>query len=289
MSSSNVLLGSKLGVYEIISELGRGAMGEVYLARYPAIEQEVAIKVLPSVLARDKTYIKRFLLEGTIAAQLNHPSIVSVYEVKNTGDIYYIVMEYCKGETLAQLLVRKKHLRVERALAIIGHAAAALAQAHGRNIIHRDIKPENIMVTKRGKVKVMDFGLAKNFAGSTRLTATGMTIGTPQYMSPEQWRDQDIGPASDIYSLGIVLFELMTGRAPFVADSPFALMRKALDEPFPSAPELNENVSENVNQILRNMVGMDSKHRYASARDVLTDIESVLADAGAHIASVGPS
>ena len=222
------MIGETISHYRIVQKLGRGGMGEVYLAEDKHLGRKVAIKFLPAEVATNQNARQRLLREAQTAATLDHPNICAIYEVGQEGGYSFIVLQYIEGETLAARLKRQLP-DLREALAIVAQVADALNEAHSRGIIHRDIKPENIMITTRGQVKVLDFGLAKTVRDpglvepdaetGTLLSIPGMMLGTVPYMSPEQVRGEDLDCRSDIFSFGIVLYELLSGRRPFEAKS----------------------------------------------------------------------
>ena len=227
----NELVNKTLGQFQITRELGRGGMAVVYLAYQPALQRYVAIKVLPPQLGLDPDFVTRFRHEAIAAAKLKHPNIVTVYDVGSEGGVNYIVMELIDGESLASVIRQSGAMPLERAGHILGLMAAALDYAHAQGFVHRDIKPGNIMLGAGDHVTLMDFGIAKALSG-TRLTQTGATIGTPEYMSPEQVRGADVDHRSDIYSLGIVAYEMLTGTVPF-SGTTASLLYKQVNEPPP--------------------------------------------------------
>src|SRR5881397_2733022 len=214
--------GARLGPYEVLSRLGAGGMGEVWRARDPRLNREVAIKVLPAELSSDAGRLKRFEKEARSASALNHPNIVTIYDIGQSDSVSYIAMELVDGKTLRELLYAGA-LPIKRVLAITAQVADGLARAHEAGIVHRDLKPENIMVTKDGRVKILDFGLAKNVAPAASADETvqhatrteeGLILGTVPYMSPEQARGAPVDFHSDQFSLGLILYELATGAQP---------------------------------------------------------------------------
>lgn len=275
MGYTDSLIGQVVGNYHILKELGRGGMGVVYKAHETSLNRIVALKVLPRHLAQDPAFVKRFLREARAAASLNHPNIVTVYAVGEHNGIYFIAMEYVKGMALADLIRRKGQLEVREALNITLQAAWALKEAHKSEIIHRDVKPQNIMVDRAGRVKVMDFGLAKVLYGSTALTADGAILGTPRYMSPEQCQDENLDARTDIYSLGVVLYEMLCGCPPFDADSPMQLMLKIVQKPFPRLRDVNSDVPPTVAEIVACMTAKDPRARYPSAESLVADLRAV--------------
>ena len=221
--------------YIIKRKLGEGGMANVYLALQEKLEREVAIKVLDTMLLKDEQTLKRFKKEAQTAAKLTHPNIITVYDVGKSGDTHYIVMEYLK-ESLRDRIKSKVKLPPSEALGIIKKIAEALSDSHSKGIIHRDIKPDNIMFRPDGSPVLVDFGIAHALDFTTRLTVTGMRVGTPNYMSPEQCKGEEIDGRSDIYSLGIVLFELLTGKVPYTSEYPTGLIYLHTQGPIPELP-----------------------------------------------------
>ena len=262
-----------IGNYEIVSELGRGGMGVVYKAREESLQRFVAIKMLGNQLVGNESIALRFMREARAVADLNHPNLVQVFRVDRHEDHPYFVMEYVEGESLKRLIQREDKMQPLRALQILKEVATGLAAAHDKGVIHRDIKPENIMLTKYGGVKVVDFGIARVEEPGTRLTTTGMGLGTPSYLSPEVCLSQDVDQRSDIFSLGVVLFEMLTGDTPFKSDSPFELMTKVVEARIPDIKALNPNVDEGTKQILAKMIAKRPKLRYQNCNELISDIE----------------
>jgi serine/threonine-protein kinase len=232
--SSASLIGTRLGDYQVMRKLGRGGMADVYAARQMSLGRDVALKVLRSEFARDKDYIERFRREARAAAKLNHPNIVQVIDVGSIDSLHYIAQELIDGENLRQSLERRGSIGLDEAVEVLVGVASALEVACEAGITHRDIKPENIMRSSRGIIKVADFGLARlgADAGASRadLTQAGLTLGTPRYMSPEQVQGQTVDVRSDLYSLGVSMYHLLSGRPPFEADDPLALAFMHLHE-----------------------------------------------------------
>ncbi len=235
------LIGKTLGQYQILREIGRGGMAVVYEAEQPLLGRTVAIKVLPPEFTFDKTFVQRFLHEGRAAARLKHPHVVSIFDVGEQPGVYYIVMEKLEGESLHSLIRRTGRLPLPRASFILAQIADALDYAHAHGLIHRDIKPANIIVGPDDHATLTDFGIVKAAEG-TALTQTGTLMGTPEYMSPEQARGESAGASSDLYALGITLYEMLAGKTPFRADSPVVVLYKqAFESPTPvraSVPDL---------------------------------------------------
>lgn len=273
-------VGQVVGPYEILRELGRGGMGVVYKAHETSLNRMVALKILPPHLAADPVFTERFAREARSAASLIHPNVVTIHAIGAESGKHFIAMEYVKGRTLSELVRQSGSLSPDRALGIVLQTCDALRAAHKRGLVHRDIKPQNIMMDDAGRVKVMDFGLAKATTSESNLTAAGAMIGTPLYMSPEQCEGQPADPRSDIYSLGVVLFEMLTGRVPFEASTPLAIMRQIVEQPFPDVRRLCPTVSDDVAAILGRMTARNVKRRYQSVEEVHRDIENVLSRAG---------
>lgn len=271
------LLGEKLGPYYIEDRLGQGGMGAVYLARDVALERKVALKVLLSRYADDEEFVARFQREARASAKLNHPNIVQIYTVDVASDPPYMAMEYIDGENLEGYIRRHERLDWQQALTFLGQVASALACAHEAGIIHRDIKPANVLVDSTGRARVTDFGIAKIVGSQTQLTGTQHTVGSPSYMSPEQCGLGEIVPASDLFSLGIMLFEMVTGTVPFKGDSSVVVMRKIADEDVPPLSSVVEGVPASVEELLRTLTARDVSLRYQTARQVLEDLRALQA------------
>ena len=273
--------------YEISGLLGRGGMADVREGRDLRLGRPVAIKQLRADLAADPTFQERFRREAQSAASLNHPSIVAVYDTGEAEDIHgnnipYIVMELVEGRTLRDVLRDGRKIMPERALSITADILSALDYSHRAGIIHRDIKPANIMLTPAGQVKVMDFGIARAIAdSSSAMTQTAAVIGTAQYLSPEQARGETVDARSDIYSTGCVLYELLTGRPPFVGDSPVSVAYQHVREEATPPSQLNPEVSLEIDHIVAKALAKRVDDRYSSAADMRKDIERVLA--GGHV------
>ncbi|MFA6062212.1 MAG: protein kinase [Gallionella sp.] len=265
----------QLGRYEVISELGQGAMGVVYKARDPLIDRIVAIKTINLGMAQEEKeeYEARFYQEAKAAGRLNHPNIVTIYDVGKSEDIAYIAMEFLQGRELRDVLREDGRMPVERVLDIVAQVASGLAYAHDHEIVHRDVKPSNIMVIQDGHVKITDFGIAR-MASSAIRTQTGMVLGSPKYMSPEQVLGKIIDQRSDIFSLGVMLYEMLTKEAPFVGDNINAIMYQTLNT-VPVAPRtMNSEVPEMLNFIVAKALAKDLDDRYQNARDFAADLRA---------------
>ncbi len=270
------LLGKRLSNYEVLELIGKGGMGFVFRARDVSLDREVALKVLRPELSEDKEFESRFVREARNAAKVDHPSIVQVYSAGKMGNLLFMAMQFVKGDTVSKLLEDQGKFEWTKALKICKQVLKALHIAHRHGFIHRDLKPTNIMVDDHGTTKIMDFGLMKHVSVSDGLTKAGVYYGTPEYSSPEQCQTQELDARSDIYSLGAVLYEMLTGRLPHVAEEPLALFRKIeKDEPI-SIRLLNPNIPKEVSDIIHRMMHKDPQRRYQAAEDVLKDIDKVL-------------
>ncbi|GER85905.1 hypothetical protein KDW_00670 [Dictyobacter vulcani] len=257
------LIGKSLGQFRIVERIGAGGMATVFKAYQPNLDRHVAIKVLPSYHARDPIFVKRFVQEARSVAKLAHPNIVQIHDFGEQDTITYIVMEYVDGGTLKDRL--KQALAVPEAVDFIIQGAEGLDCAHRNNIVHRDVKPANMLLRRDGHLLLSDFGIAKILEESTSLTRVGTGIGTPQYMSPEQGMGQKVDRRSDIYSLGIVLFHCLTGRVPFIADSPLTITVKHMNEPLPVELLVAEGVPNPIIQVVQKMTAKQANDRYQSA------------------------
>ncbi len=276
--------------YSIISFLGVGGMGEVYLAEDTKLGRKVAIKTLPAEFTNDKERLRRFNHEARAASALNHPNLLTIHEIGSEAGAHFIAAEYIDGETL-RVMLKRGRLKIDEALDIGQQAAFALTAAHGAGIVHRDIKPENIMVRKDGIVKVLDFGLAKLLEDHARdmvdheadtralvLTDPGRVLGTPQYMSPEQARGMDLDARTDIWSLGVVLYEMIAGRAPFGGETRSHTVVSILETEPPPLTEFAPNVPPELQRIVRKALTKDRESRYQTARDLMIDLKSLRRD-----------
>ena len=272
-----ILEGKMLGNrYEIIEKVGNGGMATVYKAEDKVLKRNVAVKVLKDEFTTDEEFIKRFEIEAQSAARLTHPNIVSIYDVGSEDNLYYIVMELIRGKTLKEIIVEERGpLPWKWSVNVAIQIASALEMAHKNNIIHRDIKPHNIIITEDGIAKVTDFGIAKAVSNST-ITAFGTTIGSVHYFSPEHARGGYTDAKSDLYSLGVVMYEMVTGRVPFDADTPVSVALKHMQEEPEEPIELNPNLPSAVNRIIMKALKKDTTLRYQTATDMLADLKQAL-------------
>src|SRR5438132_4609532 len=282
--SGTSVIGKQIGNYQIISLLGQGGMGEVYLAQDTRIGRKVAIKFLPEYLAADERARKRLVKEAQAAAKLEHPNICGIHEVGEENGRSFIVMQYIEGETLDNR-IKRKPLELSESLSIATQIADALAEAHAHGMIHRDIKPSNIMITPRGKVKVLDFGLAKVMSGdgfvdteaetAMLLTQTGVVMGTAPYMSPEQLRAEPLDGRSDIFSYGTVLYEIISGQAPFKARSLAELTSVILMRDPPPLRADASAMPAGLDRLILKCLQKEPARRYQTMGELLVDLDQV--------------
>lgn len=283
MNLEGKILGSR---YEIIEKIGAGGMATVYRAKCHVLKRDVAVKILRDEFTTDNEFIKRFNAEAQAAASLTHPNIVSVYDVGHEGNLYYIVMELVKGKTLKEIIVEEGALSWKWAVNLGIQIARGLEIAHRNNIIHRDIKPHNIIITEDGTAKVTDFGIAKAVSNST-ITAFGATTGSVHYFSPEHAKGSHTDQKSDLYSLGIVLYEMVTGRVPFDADTPVSVALKHMQEEPIEPIVLNSAIPMSLNKIILKAMQKEPSMRYQSATEMIRDLEMCLKDeTGSFVKSV---
>ena len=284
MPGMSLAPGSRLGRYEIRSQIGSGGMGEVYLAWDSELDRAVALKILPTAIASDPERMRRFVQEAKSASALNHPNILIVHDVGRSDSIPFMVTEHVEGDTLRARL-RKGRLPLTEALDVAIQIASALSEAHHAGIIHRDIKPENVMVRSGGLVKVVDFGLAKAAAGDLQFingdapteallqTAAGIVLGTCAYMSPEQARGLEVDARTDLFSLGVTLYEMVAGRAPFVGVTASDVMASVLrTQPTPLVQVVSDSPTE-LDRIVTKALEKDPEERYQSAKDLIVDLK----------------
>jgi eukaryotic-like serine/threonine-protein kinase len=277
-----------LSHYRIISKIGAGGMGEVYLAEDAQLRRQVALKILPIDLASNQDRMRRFVQEAQAAAALNHPNIAHIYEIGESDGTNFIAMEFVDGETLQEKIYRKKS-ELKILLKYLLQVAEGLTKAHASGIVHRDLKPDNIMITRDGHAKILDFGLAKlsepgalatGSEDATRkaLTNPGVVMGTVGYMSPEQAQAKPIDQRSDIFSFGCLLYEAATGRKPFAGDSIIDTLHKIIYEPAPAINDINPSASPDLQRVIRKCLAKEPEKRYQTIRDTANDLEEVLAE-----------
>src|SRR5882672_5277640 len=284
--------GTKLGRYEIRTQIGAGGMGEVYLAQDTKLDRKVALKILPADLGSNRDRMERFVREAKAAAALNHPNIAHVYEIGESEGINFIAMEYVEGLTLREKIHRER-TEIRTLLRYLQHVAEGLAKAHAAGIVHRDLKPDNIMITREGHAKILDFGLAKliepqltnagtsDIAGDAATaimqqhSTPGMIMGTVGYMSPEQaqGKTNEIDQRSDIFSFGCILFEAATGKKPFEGDSIVKSLHSLLYEPTPQIKDLNPSAPAELQRIVRRCLEKDADDRYQAIKEVAIELK----------------
>lgn len=267
--------GDQLGVYRIIEPLGQGGMATVFKAYHPALDRYVAIKILHPAFKEDKNFIARFEREARIVAKLDHPNIVPVFDFAQHDDMPYLVMRYIEGKTLKAILRENNSpMLVERVLAFMRPIADGLAYAHTQGVLHRDIKPSNIIRANDGHIYLTDFGLARIAQSGESTMSQDMVIGTPQYISPEQAQGIGLDERTDVYSLGVVLFEMLTGRVPFSADTPYAVIHDHIYTALPMPTAINPGLSANIECVLLKALAKDPTARYASAIELMNALEA---------------
>ncbi|MCU1498084.1 MAG: Serine/threonine protein kinase [Acidimicrobiales bacterium] len=264
------------GRYELVRRIARGGMAEVFLARDQLLDRPVALKILFPELSTDPSFVERFRREAQAAANLSHPNIVSVYDWGEEDGTYVIVMEYVDGKPLSNLIRTEGPLLADRAASIGAAVAAALAFAHRNEVVHRDVKPGNVLIDSAGHVKVADFGIARAANTKENLTQTGAVMGTATYFSPEQAQGKPVDPRSDLYSLGVVLYEAASGKPPFSGDSPVAIAYKHVQEPVPPLRDQNPSIPEPYEAITRKALAKNPANRYGTAEEMRADLQRFL-------------
>jgi serine/threonine protein kinase len=262
------------GRYRVLRKIGAGGMADVYLARDETLGRQVAVKVLLPRYADDRLFVERFRREAQAAAGLNHPNIVSIYDRGQVGSTYYIVMEYLQGETLKDFIRRHGRLAPRDAVAMALELLAAVQYAHDHHVVHRDIKSQNIMLDEHGRAKVTDFGIAR--AGDPSMTEVGAVLGTAQYLSPEQAKGQPADERSDLYSVGVVLYEMLTGRVPFKGDTAVSVALKHVNELPPEPIAVAPDLPPPLNRVVLKALAKNPDRRYNSAAQFASDLRAVV-------------
>ncbi len=266
--------------YQIIKTIGEGGMANVYLAYDTILDRNVAVKVLRGDLATDEKFVRRFQREALSASSLSHPNIVEVYDVGEDNGSYYIVMEYIEGKHLKQLLKKRGNLTLTEVVDIMLQVTDGMSAAHDSYIIHRDIKPQNIMILENGLIKITDFGIAMAL-NSTQLTQTNSVMGSVHYLPPEQASGKGATIQSDVYSMGILMYELLTGSLPFRGDNAVEIALKHIKEPFPSVRDKVPNIPQSIENIIMRATAKNVKNRYADAKEMHDDLKTALSDSRA--------
>ena len=275
---TDIWTGKTLDKYEMGPLVGQGGMAHVYKARHPGLNRDVAIKLIHSHLANREGFLERFQREAQMVAALRHPNIVQVFDFDAYFGVYYMVMEFIDGPTLArhleELRSRGQEFPLTQAIDLLIALCDALDYAHAQGVVHRDLKPGNVMFTSKGTPVLTDFGLAK-IVGAATLTLSGMVVGTPMYMSPEQGHGQPGDGRSDIYALGVILYELVTGHPPFEGDTPLSIILKQVSQPLPSARLVNPRVPEAVEQIINRATAKQPAERYQTCGEFAADLRAL--------------
>lgn len=268
------LTGKQLGPYQVVAPLGEGGMAAVYKAYQPSIDRYVALKVLPRHYAKNPEFVQRFTQEARVIARLQHPHILPVHDFGETDGYTFLAMRWVQGGTLADWMVANQPLSLAQIRRIFTQIGDAVDYAHSNGVIHRDIKPSNVLLDERGNCLLTDFGLAKMVAASVKLTQTGGILGTPAYMSPEQGLGQTVDQRSDIYALGVVLYELVTGRPPYQAETPMAIMIKHIQSPLPPPREFNSDIPEALERAVMKALAKKPEDRFHTAGEMVKAVQA---------------
>jgi len=260
--------------YEIIEELGKGGMGKVYRVEDAKTKEEIALKLIKPEIASDKKTIDRFRNELTTARKIRHKNICGMYDLDEDRGVYYITMEYVLGQNLKGLIRQTGKLAISTVISIAKQICEGLSEAHKLGVVHRDIKPNNIMIDKGGNARIMDFGIARSLE-TKGITGAGVMIGTPEYMSPEQVEGKEVDQRSDIYSLGVILYEMVTGKLPFEGDTPLSIAMKHKSEPPPNPKELNVQIPEDLSNLILSCMEKDKEKRYQTAEELLSELTKI--------------
>jgi len=260
--------------YQIIEELGRGGMGRVYKAMDTEINEKVALKLITPEIAKDKKTIERFRNELKFARKIRHKNVCQMYDLSKEEESYYITMEYVRGDDLKGMIRRMGGFSAAQAITIAKQVCNGLTEAHKVGVVHRDLKPQNIMIDQDGNARIMDFGIARSLKGKG-ITGAGVMIGTPDYMSPEQVEGKETDQRSDIYSLGVILFEMVTGQTPFQGDTPFTIGVKHKSEIPQDPKELNNQISAELSQVILRCLEKDKEKRFQNAEDLQNDLQNI--------------
>jgi serine/threonine protein kinase len=281
------MIGTVVGNYKITDKLGEGGMGAVFKGVDLMLEREVAIKVLRPEFSSQPQLVERFRAEAVTLAKLNHPNVATLHGFFRQGSDFFMIMEFLRGETIDSVILRTGAMPLEQAVRLFCQALEGIGHAHSMGIIHRDIKPANMMVTQKGTIKVMDFGIAR-VLGTARMTREGSIVGTIAYMSPEQIRGEESDARADIYSLGILLYEMLTGRIPFVGDTEFKLMMAQIEEPPPPPRTFAPHISVSVEQAIMRALAKRPEARFQTVEEFRTALESAMGTAATQVVATPP-
>jgi len=265
------------GRYQIIEELGRGGMGKVYKAQDTEVKDKIALKLIRPEISSDKKTIERFQNELKLARKISHRNVCRMYDLGKSEGNYFITMEYVDGENLKGMIRMMGQLSSGKAVSVAKQVCKGLTEAHSKGVVHRDLKPSNIMIDKEGNAKIMDFGIARSLAGKG-ITGAGVMIGTPDYMSPEQVESKEVDQRSDVYSLGVILYEMLTGQVPFEGDTPFSIGVKHKSETPRNPKEINPQISDDLNQLIIWCLEKEKEKRYPSAGELYSELENIERD-----------
>ncbi len=280
------LIGKEIdGRYEILEEIGKGGMAHVYKSRDKVLNRYVAVKVLKEDYNDDKEFVRRFNVEAQAAASLSNPHIVSIYDVGYVDGLHYIVMEYIEGKTLKEYIDEVGCIPWKQAAEYSIQICEGIEEAHNNSVVHRDIKPQNIIMTSDGVLKVTDFGIAKASTQATMTMVNNNTIGTAHYLSPEQARGGYTDKRTDIYSMGVVMYEMLTGQLPFDDESPVAIAIKHLQETATPVTQINKDVPKAFEEIVIKAMSKEQNSRYSSVSEMISDLQRILIDPNASISS----
>ena len=272
-------IGKTIGTYQVVEQVGRGGMATVFKAYQPSMDRYVAIKILPSHFTEDESFVGRFVQEARTLARLEHPHILPVHDYGEQDGTTYLVMRYVEAGTLKDLVTRDGPMELKEVARVLGQVGSALDYGHSQDVIHRDIKPSNVLIDERGNTFLTDFGIAKLVAETAQFTASGAVIGTPAYMSPEQSMGQPVDYRCDIYSLGVVLYELVTGRVPYEAETPLAVLLKHVNDPLPLPRQIRPDLPEAVERVILKAMAKSPDDRFQSAQLMVDAVASAVSDA----------
>lgn len=285
----NEYIGKHIGVYQILEQIGQGGMATIFKAYQPSMDRYVALKILPTHFTKDETFLARFNQEARTLARLEHPHILPVHDYGEQEGITYLVMRYIHAGTLKDLIAQRGALPLNETVRILNQVGRALGYAHSQGVVHRDIKPSNVLIDERGDAFLTDFGIAKLVEGTVQYTATGAIVGTPSYMSPEQGQGEPADSRSDIYSLGVMLYEMATGRVPYEAETPLAVLLKHVNAPLPPPRQLKPDVPEGVERVILKAMAKSPGSRYQTAEEMVEALQKAAADVSTEIIAPRPS